>query len=127
MNLLFKRIAFSTIFFVATCATSAFAFSLSDLLQGTAGNSKSVHKEPNNFGATVRNPGSVMPEWWNEEDYVPETLNGYQRLRIGSAGFNGRFAVNGRDNCDLVLLYYANLASKCPRQKWKNALFLSTA
>lgn len=124
MNIHFKRIAFLSIFFAATGATSSFGFSLSDLLQGAATNSKSVYKQPNNFGATVRNPGSVMPEWWNEEDYVPETLNGYQRLRIGSAGFNGRFAVSGRDNCDLVLLYYAKSGQQMPQAEMEECSLL---
>ena len=24
----------------------------------------------NAFGATIRNPGSIVPEWWNEHDYI---------------------------------------------------------
>lgn len=100
-------------FFLAAFITAsaivvpAQAFSLADFLQGVAGKGQPVKKPANQFGATVSNPGSVLPEWWNEEDYVPETMEGAQRLRIGSAGSNGNYTVNGRRTCDLVLLYHA--------------------
>jgi hypothetical protein len=89
---------------LAAIAAPAQALDFLGLLKASA---KNQQAKPNQFGATVRNPGSVMPEWWNEENYVPETIDGAQRLRIGSAGSNGRYAVVGRSTCDLVLLYHA--------------------
>ena len=61
----------------------------------------------NAFGATIRNPGSVMPEWWNEVAYIPDQLDGALHLRAGSAGNMGGQPMLGRPNCDLPLLYAA--------------------
>jgi hypothetical protein len=60
---------------------------------------------PNAFGATIRNPGSIVPEWWNETRYIPERVGDSLHLRQGSAGnFNGMPNV-GRANCDLAMLF----------------------
>jgi hypothetical protein len=62
----------------------------------------------NLFGAKKQNPGSVLPEWWNETDYIPPVQDGALHIRIGSAGANGdRSGTPGRRNCDVVYLYAA--------------------
>ena len=61
----------------------------------------------NVFGATIRNPGSVVSEWWNERAYIPEQLDGAMHLRVGSAGSMNGNAQLGRTNCDLAYLYAA--------------------
>jgi hypothetical protein len=103
----FNKLLLSALVGLGTAAAPAHAVSLADLLRGAAGKTQQAPRPANQFGATVSNPGSVMPEWWNEDHYVPETIEGAQRLRIGSAGANGRSTVLGRETCDLVLLYHA--------------------
>lgn len=64
-------------------------------------------KKPNAFGATVKNMGSVMPEWWNETTYIPPIKDGALHIRMGSAGYLGERPIGGRPNCDMAFLYVA--------------------
>ena len=61
----------------------------------------------NTFGATIRNPGSMLPEWWNEGGYIPERLEEALHLRMGSSGNFGGTPSLGRVNCDMAMLYSA--------------------
>ncbi|WP_394778258.1 hypothetical protein [Undibacterium sp.] len=69
--------------------------------------STAVAQTANAFGATIRNPGSITPEWWNEVAYIPERLEGALHLRMGSSGNFGGSPFVGRANCDMSMLYAA--------------------
>lgn len=76
------------------------------------------------FGATKSNPGSVLPEWWNETDYNPPTQDGAMHIRVGSAGAaSERYTQIGRANCDWTYLYAAKAGIALdPREKEECAL-----
>ncbi len=65
-----------------------------------------------------RNPGSILPEWWNEREYIPEILDGARHIRMGNAGFSSpSHGVLGRSNCDINLLYYSRSKTSMPKEE----------
>ncbi|MET3124301.1 hypothetical protein AAKU67_003916 [Oxalobacteraceae bacterium GrIS 2.11] len=71
----------------------------------------------NLFGATQKNPGSVLPEWWNEKNYAPDVYEGALHLRIGSGGARGQYPVVGRHNCDIAYLFATKSTFKLSDQE----------
>jgi hypothetical protein len=65
-----------------------------------------------------RNPGSIMPQWWNEYDYTPEVHMRARHIRMGNSGIHNSInGVLGTNNCDINLLFYSRSKTSMPKEE----------